>query len=130
MTRYSWWGYVKSMVRKYPERSRRIAEMKMPGSSSSGGGRSPGRISRPTEEAALRQLPGVEQREYEAVRDAIKTVSLWKNGEALLKMIKYMYWEKSKNLYGAAAAVGYTYDHAQRLHGQFIREVAKKFEIL
>lgn len=127
--RYSWWGYVKSMVRRYPYLAREYSDLKEL-SSSEEGARSKNKISRPTENLALRELPKTAQREYEAVRRAVETVKTYKTGKEQLQIIDLVYWKKTHSLSGAALKVGFSYDRAKQLHTQFLRLVAKYYGLL
>ena len=72
--RYDWWPYVKGMIRRYPELCARQEELHrtkmspnltgMPGAH--------GQASDPVADAALRELPEINRRELEAVRQAIE----------------------------------------------------------
>lgn len=72
--RYDWWPYVKGMIRRYPELCARQEELRrtkmspnltgMPGAH--------GQTSDPVADAALRELPEINRRELEAVRQAIE----------------------------------------------------------
>jgi hypothetical protein len=86
--------------------------------------------SRTTELAAIRELPTVEQREYEAVRRAIERTERLSNGRDRLRVIRLVFWDRTHNLAGAALTVPVSYDTAQNWHCQFIRLVASNYGLL
>lgn len=101
MAKYDWWGYVKSMIRKYPER-----KSSPPLDSTTAG------------------------REYIAVCNAIYSVERYDNGRERLAIIDLVFWKHSHTLEGAALQVPCSYRTAQRYHEQFIKSVAKEFGLL
>lgn len=123
--RYGWWGYVKYIIRAYPARKQEYEELHrqtitanisgMPG----GGG-----ISRGTESIAIRELPGTQQREFEAVRRAIQATKQLPTGRERLELIEMVFWKKSHTLSGAAYKLNLSYTTAQRYHGEFVLSVA------
>lgn len=129
--RYPWWGYVRNMIKAYPDRKREHEELHrqsltaqingMPG----GGG-----ASRSTENIAVRELPFTKQREYEAVKRAIETTQNFPNGKQRMKIIDLVYWKKSHTVEGAAMKAGYSPDRGKQLHGEFVRLVAKYYGLM
>lgn len=129
--RYPWWGYIRNVIRAYPARKREYEQLHeqsvtanmtgMPGG---------GDVSRGTEDIAIRELPYTRQREYEAVKRAIDATWRLYNGRERLKIIELVYWKKSHTLDGAALAVGYGYDRARQLHGEFVRLVAENYGLM
>ena len=129
--RYPWWGYIRNVIRAYPARKREYEQLHeqsvtanmtgMPGG---------GDVSRGTEDIAIRELPYTRQREYEAVKRAIDATWRLYNGRERLKIIELVYWKKSHTLDGAALAVGYGYDRARQLHGEFVRLVAANYGLM
>ena len=95
--RYDWWSYVKGMIRRYPELCARQKELRrtkmspnltgMPGAH--------GQTSDPVADAALRELPEINRRELEAVRQAIEETRALPNGEERLEMVKLVFWKKT-----------------------------------
>ena len=69
--RYAWWGYVKDMIRKYPDR-------------------------------AGKDLSITQQKEFEAVREALEETEALHEGKTRLEIIKLVFWDKSHTLVGAA----------------------------
>lgn len=129
--RYGWWGYVKYIIRQYPRRKADYDELHrqsitptlsgMPGGSD---------ISRKTETTAAKELPRVEQKEYDAVRRAVETTQRLKNGFERIEIINLVYWKKSHTLEGAAFKVGYSYDRVKQMNNEFIRLVAGYYGLL
>lgn len=130
--RYDWWPYVKGMIRRYPELCARQEELRrtkmspnltgMPGAH--------GQISDPVADAALRELPEINRRELEAVRQAIEETRALPNGEERLEMVKLVFWKKTHTLEGAAMTCNVSYITARRWHGEFIKDVARAFGLL
>ena len=126
--RYDWWPYVKGMIRRYPDLLQRAQELKqtsitarlegMPGS---------GRVSDPTADAALRELPDINRRELGAVQEALDELGRCRDGAKRMEMVRLVFWQRSHTLFGAAVAVGVSEITAKRWHGDLIRSVAKKF---
>jgi hypothetical protein len=129
--RYKWWGYIRGVVRAYPELKREYEELHQQSITSgisampSGGG-----VSRGTEDIAVRELPYTKQREYEAVRRAIEATKRMTNGAQRLRIIELVYWKRSHTVEGAAMRVGYSTDRGKQLHGEFIRLVAKNYGLM
>ena len=129
--RHPWWGYIRNVIRAYPARKREYEQLHeqsvtanmtgMPGG---------GDVSRGTEDIAIRELPYTRQREYEAVKRAIDATWRLHNGRERLKIIELVYWKKSHTLDGAALAVGYGYDRARQMHGEFVRLVAANYGLM
>ena len=130
--RYDWWGYAKSMVRRYPELLRQYRDLHdtpltarldgTPGGS--------GRVSRPVENAALRMLPPAKMRELNAVHKALCETRETLHGEQKLEMIRLVYWRRSHNLVGAAIRLEISEVTAKRWNGEFLRRVGRAFGLL
>lgn len=129
--RYKWWGYIRGVVRAYPELKREYEELHRQ-SLAAGIGAMPtgGGVSRGTEDIAVRELPYTKQREYEAVRRAIEATKRMTNGAQRLRIIELVYWKRSHTVEGAAMYVGYSPDRGKQLHGDFIRLVAKNYGLM
>ncbi|MBQ9165659.1 MAG: hypothetical protein IJX71_01830 [Oscillospiraceae bacterium] len=122
-----WWGYVRAVIRAYPELRERYGELHRPGITprySAGG--SSGSVSDPTAQIALRQLPRQEQREFEAVEAAVRETVRLSDGETRLTIIELVFWRQSHTLEGAAQKTHMSYRSAQRRQNAFIRLVAEK----
>ncbi len=128
--RYGWWGYVKDMIRRYPELSEEYFDLhKMKVVSNYSGIRTGGDI-RTLERIAIRELSTTKQREFEAVHRAIETIERSKNATSILYIIKLVYWERRFTLEGAAMLVPCSIATAKRYHGDFIRLVASYYGLL
>ncbi len=131
--RYDWWPYVKGMIRRYPDMQTEYEQLRqqtvtqqlsgMPGSGN-GTGRS-------VEVAAIRELPGTRQREYNAVHNAIEqTLKIPWSGELRIKIINLVFWQRSHTLEGAALECNCSYRTARRYHSDFIMAVALFYGLL
>lgn len=129
--RYKWWGYIRNVIRAYPDLKREYDSLHeqsitakysgMPGG---------GEVSRGTENIAIRELPNTKQREYEAVRRAIEATTRLPNGQQRMKIVDLVYWKKSHTVEGAAMKAGYSIDRGKQMHGDFIRLVAKNYGLM
>lgn len=123
--RYRWWGYVKNVIRAYPELERRATEQPTGSLTAKYGPTAPsGGEGRPVEGVAVKRLSGRDMAEYEAVRAAIRDTAKLPNGEMRLRIIELVYWKRSHTLTGAGYAVGYAERQTRKFHGEFIRTVA------
>ena len=93
-TKHKWWGYVKAVIRDYPEHCENIAR------------------------------PQLEKRESDAVARAIEATLLLRNGAERMELLDMVFFQKSYSLEGAAAARFVSYETAKRWHGDFITMVA------
>lgn len=129
--RYRWWGYVKSVIRAYPEFKKELEELRLqsvtaaygPVSGHSGTGR-------PVERAAMKQLSPADQREYEAVTAAMKETARLPDGQERLKIMDLVFFRQSHTLQGAAMAAHLSYRSARRRQNDFILLVAQNLELL
>lgn len=130
--RYRWWGYIRNVIRAYPELKKEYDALHqqsvtanlsgMPGS---------GSVSRGTENIATRELPRTKQQEYDAVRQAIELTHRMPNGNLRLMLIENIYWKRIKyTVEGAAEKVGYSADRGKQIHGEFVRLVAKSYGLI
>lgn len=127
--RYGWWPYVKSMIRNYPQRCREWEELKtvsVTANYSINEGHGSG-ISKPTEQVALRLFPETKQKEFDAVREALKVTQSSPDGEYKIEIIKSVYWRRNRTLYGAARCIGVSERTARRWHTKFVYLVAEKY---
>ena len=126
--RYTWWGYIKSIIRRYPVLKEELSDLHSASGTAdySGmpGGSGP---SRTTELMAIRELPTTKQREYEAVRRAIATTERYRDGRDRLKVIKLVLWDRTFTLEGAALQIPCSLWTAQNWHCEFIRLVASYY---
>jgi len=129
--RYKWWSYVKWMIRLYPERMtelRRRQEASVTvryGAAPGGGG-----LSRVTEDRGTVSLGKTVDREMAAVEKAIRETEGMETGAARLRIIELVYWKESRTLQGACDAVHVAYDTGKVYHAEFVRCVAKHFDLL
>lgn len=124
--RYRWWGYVKNVIRAYPELRERLLEAPetavtarySPQTRQSGTGR-------PVECSVVQRLSSRDAEEYEAVNAAIRETARMSNGEARLAIIDLVYWKRGKVCVDEAGMrVGYSPKQAKRICVEFIRLVA------
>ena len=126
--RYGWWSYAKAMIRSYPQLHREheaLHSQKITASISGmpGGGSA----SRTTEDVALRRLPGIKQREHDAVAAAIERMKGKSYGKDVLKLIDLVFWKQRCNVTGAAMHINCSKTTAFRYHREFILLVGKCF---
>lgn len=129
--RYAWWGYIKAVIRNYPQHHEDLYNSKLQSVVASysamprGGG-----AGRTIEQLAIRTLPQDEQKEYDAVLGAAReTMREFWNGEQRLQLIDMVFWNKTHTLQGAALALHINYETAKRWQRDFAQKVAKRMEI-
>lgn len=130
--RYDWWSYVKGMIRRYPGLVEREKELHNTSISPvlSGLPRPINSVSDPTGAAALRELPEINRKEMDAVREAIEETQAMRDGSERMRMIKMAFWSGRNTLDMIALRCHISYRTAIRWHSQFIKLVAKKFGFL
>ena len=130
--RYDWWGYVKGMIRRYPELCQRDAALHATAMSPdlSGMPHGFGGRSDPVADAALRELPEVNRREMEAVRRAIHQTRAMRDGSERLAMVDMVFWRKTHTLAGAAVYLYRCQRTVRQWHTEFIKTVAEKFGLV
>lgn len=130
--RYDWWSYVKGMIRRYPELCARQEELRRTSLSPdlSGMPHGHGKINDPVADAALRELPKINQREMEAVSKAIEETQKLDTGEERLRMVRLVFWDKTYTLTGAALHCHIAYVTACRWHKDFILLTGKNFGLI
>lgn len=129
---YGWWGYVKDIIRRYPtlcEQEKALHETCI-SPDLSGMPRGSGTPTDPVADAALRELPEINRREMEAVRQAIAETQAMDTGEERLTLIRLVFWDRTHTLEGAALKLHISYVTARRWHGEFIKKVAHFFGLL
>lgn len=130
--RYDWWGYVKGMIRRYPELCMREKELKecrvSPTLETISHGK--GKVSDPTACAALRELPEINRREKAAVEKAIEETTKMETGEERMKMVRMVFWDHTHTIAGAARKLNRCERTLVQWHGDFIRLVAECFGLL
>lgn len=129
---YGWWGYVKDIIRRYPtlcEQEKALHETCI-SPDLSGMPHGSGTPTDPVADAALRELPEINRREMEAVRQAIAKTLTLDTGEERLQVIRCVFWDKTHTLEGAAMKLHRCKRTIAQWHGEFIRCVAKYFGLL
>lgn len=129
---YGWWGYVKDIIRRYPtlcEQEKALHETCI-SPDLNGMPHGSGTPTDPVADAALRELPEINRRELEAVRQAIAETLTLDTGQERLQVIRCVFWDKTHTLEGAAMKLHISYVTARRWHGEFIRLVGKIFGFL
>lgn len=130
--RYYWWSYVRAMVRNYPilkaslEELHEVKVTAVYGLNAGGGGG----ISRPTEQAAIRELPTTEQREYEAVKRALAFYGEKAYGADFLRFVKLYYWQRRGTLAEVARRVNVAKPTLWNWNRQFVMAVARNYGLL
>ena len=124
--RYRWWGYVKNVIRAYPELRERLLEAPETAVTAGYGPQTRRNGSgRPIERSVVQRLSGRDAEEYEAVNAAIRETARMSNGEARLAIIDLVYWKRGKVCVDEAGMrVGYSPKQAKRICVEFIRLVA------
>lgn len=97
---YPWWGYVKSIVRKYPA----IIDRK--------------------------DLKGVEKKERDAVLTAIDAAWGSDQGSTQIRAIEMMHFHRTHTLTGAAQEIGCDRSTAARWQRKFFEDVAKNMGLM
>lgn len=129
--RYRWWGYVKNVIRAYPDLKREydaLHEQSITANTS--GARGSGGGNRGLEAIVMRELPKPKQRELDAVRSTIQLTERLRTGKDRLKLIDMVFWKGTHTLSGAALALNISYDTAVDYHGDFIMLVAFQKELI
>lgn len=129
--RYRWWGYVRAVIRAYPELSRRLAELRhTPVTARYGPSGGAGGPTSPVERAAIRGLPHTEQREHDAVEAAIEQTRTLPDAAARLRLVDLVFWRQSHTLQGAAREIHVSPRTARRRLSEFICLVAQNLGLL
>lgn len=87
---YGWWGYVKDIIRRYPtlcEQEKALHETCI-SPDLSGMPHGSGTPTDPVADAALRELPEINRREMEAVRQAIAETLTLDTGQERIQVIR------------------------------------------
>jgi hypothetical protein len=129
--RYRWWGYIRNVIRAYPELKKEYDALHQQSVTANLSGMpAAGTVSRGTENIAIRELPKTKQREYDAVRQAIEITSRINNGNIRIRIIDFVYWKRTHTVEGAAMKAGYSVDRGKQIHGDFVRLVAKCYGLM
>lgn len=124
--RYRWWGYVRNVIRAYPSLCEKYDDLKsqsmiakydaQPGC---------GVATRTVEALALRELIPQEQKEFEAVRNAIDATLRYDTGTERMELIKRAYFSGGQHrLTDVGAGLHIAEATAWRWHADFVRQVA------
>lgn len=96
---YSWWSYIKEIIREYPD-------------------------------MRTASTSGVTAREVDAVSDAVYATERMDGGEAQLKVIRMVHWDRTHTLAGAALEIPCDRATAARWQRNFFEEVARNRGLL
>ena len=130
--RYDWWGYIKAIIRRYPERLSEYRELHTPSFSIALTGLPGGKnsVSDPTMATALKEMPPRVQKEFNAVHKAVEDTLRSPNGQHKIKLVSLVFWKRSHTLAGAAMQIPCGVQTAKKWHGEFIKRVAKNLDLL
>ena len=131
--RYYWWSYVRAMIRNYPVLKASLEELhevKVTAAYGLNGGGGSGGISRPTEQAAIRELPTTQQREYEAVKRALTYYADKSYGEDFLRFVSLYYWQQRGTIPICAKMVAVSTRTGREWNKVFIRAVARNYGLM
>ena len=120
-------------IRRYPQHQSDAKQLKAVSiTASASGGRSGTSVSRTTENAALRELPRDEQRELDAVREAIATTKRYPNGRYRVHLIEQMYWRGQANMtmLRASCEIPIALVTARTWHNDFVKLVDAYLRVL
>lgn len=117
-----WRMRTKEIIRRYPELCRAENELHMARLTAPFEEmRSGNEASRTTEALALRELPPEDQRELDAIRNAIATTMRYRNGTERIKLVELVFWRpRPYPLRPAAERIHVSYHTAQVWHADFI----------
>ena len=126
--RYRWWGYIRNVIRAYPELKKEYESIHQQSVTANMSGMpAGGSASRGTENIAIRELTMTKQKEYDAVRQAITLTRRMPNGDLRLKVIDLVFWKECRNLLDAGESVGYAYKTARKIQSTFIKLTADAY---
>ena len=131
--RYYWWSYVRAMIRNYPVLKASLEELhevKVTAAYGLNGGGGSGGISRPTEQAAIRELPTTQQREYEAVKRALTYYADKSYGEDFLRFVSLYYWQQRGTIAAISRRMSYDPRYIREWNRNFVRAVAKNYGLM
>lgn len=128
-----WWGYVKSIIREYPQLKQELETPLEPFISSGfgGGGSNRGTVNSPVERCVLHDIAPRKQKKLEAVETAIRVTKVRhpESWEDRLKVVDLVYWKKTKTVVGAAMEIPCHQNTAGAWQAEFIRIVAEELEL-
>lgn len=125
--RNDWWSCAIRMVRNYPARKAEYEALHIQSIVSENSGMPKGgNASRTTENIALREMPPMKQREYEAVSRAVEITLLLPSGEERMELIRRMYWHGKKlRIRDVVYNLHISDKTGERWHSSFIRLVGQ-----
>ena len=125
-----WWGYVKAIIRRYPELCARESALREQSLSNPITGMPHGgKVANPTADAALRELPEKQQREVAAVRAAIVKTQALPDGDERMQMVRMVFWDRTHTLDGVAMKLHRCTRTIWQWHGDFIRAVERELDL-
>lgn len=125
-----WWGYVKAIIRRYPELCARESTLREQSLSQPITGLPHGgKVANPTADAALRELPEKQQREVAAVRAAIAGTQAMPDGDERMQMVRMVFWDRTHTLDGVAMKLHRCTRTIWQWHGDFIRAVERELDL-
>lgn len=125
-----WWGYVKAIIRRYPELCEHEAALHHQCISPALTGMPHGgKTTNPTADAALRELPEKQQREVAAVRAAIAKTRSLPDGDERMQMVRMVFWDRTHTLDGVALKLHRCTRTIWQWHGDFIRAVERELDL-
>jgi len=123
--RYAWWGYIKNIIRRYPQlRAEHEAALSPSATADYSGDPHGSGISRPVEQAVIRAASAGTYEEFAAVDRAIRAAQALPNGAETLRLIDLLFWRQTHTLHGAASVVHVSTMTARRRVANFIVAVA------
>lgn len=130
--RYGFWGYVKSMIYRYPQRQdeyrEAMAQSITPNYESMPHGNE---AHRTTEDVVIKAMGNkTSLKEYEAVKLAVTQTEAMQDGEQRIDLIRMLYWSRTHTLHGAAEKLHISYMTARRWHWKFLNQVAINYGLI
>lgn len=123
-----WWGYMKNVIRMYPNlkaehdalhASSMVANYSGMSGSHSGANRT-------VENIAIKELRPLQQSWYEAVDSAVRITEMFPNGERRMQLISGLYWDgRYSKIADACTDLGYEEVQLKRFHVSFVHLVAR-----
>ena len=125
--RYRWWRFIRRVIRAYPALKQEYEELHRQSITVDLSGMPKGSgTARCTENLALQNLPPDDQKDFDAVAQAIELTKRRHGGDLKIELIRYVYWyEKEHTVSHAAPVIGVSEATAKRWHGEFIKLVAR-----
>lgn len=125
--RFDWWSNAVQMVVNYPTRKKEYEDLHSQSLTAGMSGMPSGTsISRTTESVALREMPPMKQKEYDAVTRAIEITKFLPDGEKRLELITRMYWKGGRlGIRDVIYHIGIGEATGKRWHARFIRIVGE-----